>query len=176
MFSKIQKEKIKVMKVTTMLVISVLALFSAAVWATPGSGVLFNIQLNRALAPGQLHSEAKGESADGSFWHFQLKSEGAPSDILVTDQALAPGGYGGWHTHPGPVIVTVREGTASFYESDCVRHDYPAGTAFIEDAGVVHNIRNESTTENLRLANVFILPAGVPRRIEADQPPTCSLP
>ena len=164
------------MKIKTMLVISVLALFTAVVWATPGSGVLFNIMLNRAQAPARLHSEAMGESADGSFWHFQLKSEGAPSDIIVTDQALAPGGYGGWHSHPGPVIVTVSQGTASFYESDCVRHDYPKGTAFIEDAGVVHNIRNESATEILRLANVFILPAGAPRRIEADQPPTCSLP
>jgi len=162
------------MKIKTMLVISVLALFTAVVWATPGSGVLFNIMLNRAQAPARLHSEAMGESADGSFWHFQLKSEGAPSDIIVTDQALAPGGYGGWHSHPGPVIVTVSEGTASFYESDCVRHDYPAGTAFIEDAGVVHNLRNESTTDRLRLANVFILPAGAPRRIEADQPPTAA--
>ena len=167
------------MKVTTTRVISVLALFSAAVcavWATPGSGVLFNIILNRAQAPEHLHSDANGESADGRKWHLQLKTEGAPSDIIVSDQALAPGGYGGWHSHPGPVIVTVSQGTASFYESDCVRHEYPAGTAFIEDAGVVHNIRNESATEILRLANVFILPAGVPRRIEADQPPTCSLP
>jgi quercetin dioxygenase-like cupin family protein len=176
MFSKIQKEKIKAMKVTTMFVISVLALFSAVVWATPGSGVLFNIILNRAQAPEHLHSDAKGESADGRKWHLQLKTEGAPSDIIVQDTALAPGGYGGWHIHPGTVIVTVTEGTASAYESDCVRHDYPAGTAFIEEAGVVHNLRNESATENLRLANVFILPAGAPRRIEADQPPTCSLP
>jgi len=96
------------MKVTTKLVISVLALFSAAVWATPGSGVLFNIILNRAQAPEHLHTEAKGESADGSKWHLQLKTEGAPSDIIVQDQALAPGGYGGWHSHPGPVILTVR--------------------------------------------------------------------
>jgi len=176
MFRKIQKEKIKITKVKTILVITVLVLFSAAVWATPGSGVLVNTILNRAQAPEHLHSDAKGESADGRKWHLQLKTEGAPSDIIVQDTALMPGGYGGWHTHPGPVIVTVTEGTASSYESDCVRHDHPVGTAFIEEAGVVHNLRNESATENLRLANVFILPSGAPRRIEGDQPPTCSLP
>jgi quercetin dioxygenase-like cupin family protein len=170
------KKEIKIMKAKATLIISVLVLFSTVVWATPGSGVLFNTILNRAQVSGGLHSDARGEAADGSFWHLQLKTEGAPSDVIVQDQELAPGGYGGWHTHPGPVILTVSEGTASFYESDCVRHDYPKGTAFIEEAGVVHNLRNESTTENLRLANVFIVPAGAPRRIEADQPPTCSLP
>jgi hypothetical protein len=95
------KKEIKIMRVKATLVISVLVLFSTAVWATPGSGVLFNTILNRAQVPGGLHSDAIGETADGSFWHLQLKTEGAPSDVIVQDQALAPGGYGGWHTHPG---------------------------------------------------------------------------
>jgi quercetin dioxygenase-like cupin family protein len=162
------------MKMT--IVISVLALFSIIGWATPGSGVLFNNILNVAQTAGELHSDAKGEATDGSKWHLQLKTEGAPTEVIIQDQALSPGGYGGWHSHPGPVIVTVTQGTASFYESDCVRRDYPAGTSFIEDADVVHNLRNESTTDTLRLANAFLLPGGAPRRIEEAQPQTCDLP
>jgi hypothetical protein len=60
------------------LAIGCLILFSITACATPGSGFLFNIILNRAQAPGALHSAADGEAADGSKWHLQLKSEGAP--------------------------------------------------------------------------------------------------
>jgi quercetin dioxygenase-like cupin family protein len=164
------------MKMKIALVISVLALFSIIAWATPGSGVLFNNILNVAQIEGTLNVNNEGVASDGSKWHIQLKTEGAPTEVIIQDQALAPGGYGGWHSHPGPVIVTVTQGTASFYESDCVRHDYAAGSSFIEDAEIVHNLRNESTTETLRLANAFLLPAGTPRRIEEAQPPTCDLP
>jgi quercetin dioxygenase-like cupin family protein len=171
-FSK-EKNSMK-MKIT--LVTGVIATLSIIVWATPGSGVLFNTILNVGQTAGELHSDAKGEATDGSKWHLQLKTEGAPTEVIIQDQALAPGGYGGWHSHPGPVIVTVTSGTASFYEADCVRRDYAAGSAFIEDGGVVHNLRNESTTETLRLANAFLLPGGAPRRIEEAQPTTCDLP
>src|SRR6185369_6917352 len=121
------------------LAIGVLVLFSIISWASPGSGVLFNTILNVAQTAGDIHSNNTGTASDGTYWHLQLKTEGAPTEVVIQDQALAPGGYGGWHSHPGPVIVTVTQGTASFYESDCVRHDYPAGSAFIEDGGVVHN-------------------------------------
>ena len=148
----------------------------AVCWATPGSGILFNNILNVGRTVDNLRSNVGGEAADGSKWHVQLKTEGAPSDIVVQDLALAPGAYGGWHSHPGPVIITVQQGIASFYETDCVRHDYPAGTAFIEDGDVVHNLRNESATEALRVFDTFIIPAGAPRRIEQPQPSTCGLP
>ena len=156
------------------LAIGCLILFSITAWATPGSGVLFNIILNRAQAPGALHSNASGEAADGSKWHLQLKTEGAPSDFVVQDVALAPGGYGGWHSHPGPVLITVKEGTASWYDADCVLHTYTAGMAFIEDAGAIHNVRNESAIENLRLVTTYIIPTGVATRAEESAPPQCS--
>lgn len=154
------------------LAIGCLILFSVTAWATPGSGFLFNIILNRAQAPGDLHSAARGESADGRRWHLQLKTKG-PSDFVVQDVALAPGGYSGWHSHPGPVLITVKEGTASWYDADCVLHTYTAGIAFIEDAGAIHNVRNESATENLRLVNTYIVPTGVATRVDESAPPHC---
>ena len=163
------------MKANSTLLVSVLALFSIITWATPGSGFLFNVILNRAQAPGALHSDAAGEAGDGSKWHLQLKTEGAPSDFVVQDVALARGGYSGWHSHPGPVLVTVKEGTASWYDADCMLHTFTAGMAFIEDAGANHFVRNESATENLRLINTFIIPTGVRTRVE-ESAPLCSLP
>jgi quercetin dioxygenase-like cupin family protein len=151
-----------------------LILVSITAWATPGSGFLFNIILNRAQVPDPLHSDAVGEAADGSKWHIQLKSEGAPSDFVVQDVALAPGGYSGWHSHPGPVLVTVKEGTATEYDADCVVHTYTTGTAFVEDANSVHNVRNESANENLRLVATYIIPTGVKTRNEESAPAQCS--
>lgn len=156
-----------------MMLVVISILFSITAWATPGSGFLFNNVLNRAQAPADLHSYAASEAADGTKWHLQLKTEGAPSDFVVQDVALAPGGFSGWHSHPGPVLITVKEGTASWYDSDCVLHTYTAGMAFIEDGGAVHNVRNESAAENLRLVNTYIIPTGVLTRNDESTPPQC---
>jgi quercetin dioxygenase-like cupin family protein len=169
------EKETKTMRVKVTLAVGILVLFSVAVWATPGSGFLFNTILNQGQAPGAIHSDAVGQASDGSFWHLQLKTEGAPSDFIVQDVALAPGGYSGWHSHPGPVLITVKEGTASWYDADCGLHTYTTGMAFIEDGGANHFVRNESATENLRLVNTFIIPTGAPRRIDELAPP-CSLP
>jgi len=45
------------------------------------------------------------------------------------------------------VLITVKEGTASWYDADCNLHLYTAGMAFIEDAGAIHNVRNESSIQ-----------------------------
>src|SRR5262249_39178832 len=44
-----------------------------------------------------------------------IKSRGL-SDVYVTHLRIAPGGHGGWHSHPGPSIISVRAGTATFYD------------------------------------------------------------
>ena len=35
--------------------------------------------------------------------------------IHVLQNAIAPGGSFGWHSHPGPSLVIVKSGTATFY-------------------------------------------------------------
>jgi len=34
-----------------------------------------------------------------------------PSDVYIASNTVAPGGYSGWHTHPGPSVVLVKSGT-----------------------------------------------------------------
>ena len=93
------------------------------------------------------------------------------SDVYVTHLKIVPGGHGGWHSHPGPSFITVKSGTASFYDDcdDFVRHDYPAGTGFVEDAGCVHFLSNEGTVD-LEVVVMQIVPRGAARRIDEPAP------
>ena len=63
-----------------------------------------------------------------------------PSRVVVAEITVDPNAQFPWHTHPGPVIVTVAEGHLTYVQaSDCVHRPYPAGTAFIDPGrGNVH--------------------------------------
>jgi quercetin dioxygenase-like cupin family protein len=134
-------------------------------WATPPVGfVPVNI-----VGPVVLEEiNTKSETDD----RIQIKSKGL-SDVYVTSITIAPGGHGGWHSHPGPSIITIKSGTASFYD-DCddpiVRREYPAGTGFVEDAGCVHLLANESDVVPLEVVVVQLVPFGAPRRIDEAAP------
>ena len=102
---------------------------------------------------------------------IQIKSKGL-SDVYISNITIAPGGHGGWHSHPGPSIITIKSGMASFYD-DCddpiVRRQYPAGTGFVEDAGCVHLLANEGDVP-LEVVVVQLVPFGEPRRIDEPAP------
>ena len=100
-----------------------------------------------------------------------------PSDVFVVRNTVAPGGYSGWHTHPGPSVVVVKRGTATVYEvegTDCVQHTYPAGTGFVDAGGThVHLVSNASATEILELYAFQIIPTGLARVISVTDPGLC---
>jgi quercetin dioxygenase-like cupin family protein len=98
------------------------------------------------------------------------------SQLVFQTLTFAPGGHTGWHSHPGPVAVTVKSGTLTYYEGSgpCVGRAYPAGSAFV-DPGMehVHIARNEGT-EPLEISVVyFAVPAGESPRIDAPDPGNC---
>ena len=99
-----------------------------------------------------------------------IKTRG-PSDVYITHLKIAPGGHGGWHSHPGPSIITVKSGTASFYDEcdNFTPHAYAAGTGFVEDAGCVHLLSNQGSVD-LEVVVVQIVPLGAPRRIDEPAP------
>jgi len=92
-------------------------------------------------------------------------------DIVTTQATYAVGGYSGWHSHPGPVFVTVTKGTLTVYNApDCQPQVYPAGTGFVESSPkIVHLVRNQGT-EEAQITATFILPVGAVRRIDEPQP------
>src|ERR1700719_1894027 len=93
-----------------------------------------------------------------------------PSDVYVVTNTIAPGGYSGWHTHPGPSVVLVKSGTATVYLEDdpnCLPRRFPAGSGFIDPGGGhVHMVRNEGTVQLVTVA-FQIVPAGGNRRVDA---------
>ncbi len=107
----------------------------------------------------------------------KLKTKG-DSDVYVVRNTVVPGGQSGWHYHPGPSLITVVQGTATFYDSDdptCTPRVFPAGSGVIDDsvdASHVHLLRNEGTG-NLITVTMQIVPAGEPRRIDAPAPGNC---
>ncbi len=108
----------------------------------------------------------------------------AHGDLRVVDQELSilPGGHTGWHSHPGPVLVTVKSGTFRFQETDCSYIDYTAGETVVDEGGGhVHIGRNPSAGDDpnnpndgdTQLSITYLVPAGASLRVEAD-PITCS--
>jgi len=101
------------------------------------------------------------------------------SDLYITQNTIQPRGQSGWHTHPGPSMVTVTEGTVTVYEDDCTSTTYTVGQTFTDlGCGDVHNLRNESAVV-AKTVSVQIVPHGAIRRQDMPDPgcpqvPPCS--
>ena len=122
----------------------------------------------------------KGQFADlnvklkSSAFDLKLDTKGN-SDIYVTRNAIAIGGQSGWHTHPGPSLITVTEGEIVAYEADmCSPVHYGTGATFVDPGdGHVHLLRNESGAVAETIAIQFV-GRDEPRRIDAPQPNNCN--
>ena len=75
---------------------------------------------------------------------------------------MAGGGSTGWHSHPGPVLVTVKSGSLRLIYSDdetCAGTVYEAGDSFIDRGdAVTHIARNESPTDPVELWATYFVP------------------
>src|SRR6266536_5503628 len=68
------------------------------------------------------------------FWKALINTK-RDSDLHVLKNTIAPGGRFGWHSHPGPSLVIVKSGTATFYFGDdptCTPHVVPTGSGFVD--------------------------------------------
>lgn len=133
-------------------------------WATPPLGFT-STPIVGPVVLDEIHSVHQTPD-----YGVMLKSRGL-SDVYVTHIRIAPGGHGGWHSHPGPSIISVRAGTATFYDecNDFERQTFPAGAGFVEDAECVHLLANEGNVD-LEVVVIQIVPHGAPRRIDEPAP------
>lgn len=107
---------------------------------------------------------------------FEFEAEAKPAiDMVVRTHDYAVGSSTGWHTHPGPVFITVLEGEVTFYEFDdptCTPHVVRAGEGYV-DTGHGHIGRNESGAP-AKDVTVIIAPVGGAFRGELPEPgPFC---
>ncbi len=145
------------------------ALIAAPAHATPASG--FSTE---QLAKGVYDAMRLTADKDDK-WDLTLKTK-APSDVWVVRNTITPGGFSGWHTHPGPSLITVTAGQITIYEGDglCQPKTFTVGDGAIDlGSGHLHNIKNEGTVNAVTVV-VQIIPEGAARRIDAAQPNNCS--
>ena len=147
-------------------VVAGLSLVGGTALATPGIGVI--------SAP--VH--ARGTNTEKLNIHsaagIKLKSK-SPLDFATQQITIAPGGTTGWHSHPGPVLVTIKSGALTVvYASDptCGGRTYQAGEAFVDRGDEnVHTALNLGTTP-VEFWATYLVPgaAGAAFRLDAADP------
>lgn len=134
---------------------------------TLGSGIT-TTTLVRANA-GPFHIQSKYEG-----FNVELKTHD-DADVVVASLSAAPGGNSGWHSHPGPIFVSVKSGALTTYDADdpeCRGRTYVAGTVFIETGGHTHYARNE-TSGTTEWVSTYIVKKGGATRVEEPAPGNC---
>src|SRR4051794_36084455 len=131
--------------------------------ATKPDGVVSNVILAQGDSPGAIKERIQA----GADWKLTLETQGE-SEVFHQDLVIGPGGRTGWHSHPGLLLITVKEGTLDFYDKDCRKRTYAASQSFTESAEP-HNLFNRGSG-NARLLAAYIVKKGEPRRTESEQP------
>lgn len=94
----------------------------------------------------------------------------AGPEFVIQRVEIAPGGEAGWHSHPGHTFVLVTGSGVTFVHGDCTTTAVPAGTGFVDQPNVVHNVRNTGTATAVLFATYTNVPAGGAFRIDANAP------
>jgi quercetin dioxygenase-like cupin family protein len=160
----------KNLRVTLALVLGTgLLLLVGAALATPGIGILSA----PVHARGTLDHDQRVNSKSG----VHLKTKGSV-DVATQQIVIAGGGSTGWHSHPGPVLVTVKSGALRLiYANDltCAGTVYEAGDSFIDRGdAVTHIARNESPTDPVEFWATYLVPGapGTGFRIDVSPAPS----
>ena len=135
-------------RITYMAVFAIVAMFLA------GSVAVAAI-VNITLARGTLADHAKVNVPGVA--KFETKG---PVDFVHSELTFLPGDATPWHYHPGPTLVTVKEGEITFTHGDCSARTYHVGQSFVEgQPGDVGFARNTGATV-AKVNVVFVTPVG----------------
>jgi quercetin dioxygenase-like cupin family protein len=148
------------------------ALVGAALITLPAQATLPSGVTTSPIATGRF--DAIDTKIRTGAWKAKISTKGA-TDLHVLQNTIAPGGTFGWHSHPGPSLVIVKSGTATFYLADdptCSPHVVPAGSGFVDSGGDVHVVRNEGNVDLVTVV-VSLVPADAARRIDQPNPGNC---
>jgi len=110
-------------------------------------------------------------------WDLMLKSKGQ-TDVRVTRVSFPAGSSSGWHSHPGPNLLTVTQGTVVEYEGSnpvCPHTTYTRGDTFGDSGGeTVHLVRN-NTGSPAEVIAVAFYPQGATPTTNTSKPTNCSI-
>ena len=117
------------------------------------------------VSPLQIIPLAQGYT---SLRDIDLDTKG-PSDVLQAQLVFQPGADTGWHIHPGPVVVVVKNGALTEQHSNGCYTVHPAGSVFFEAKDEVHRAFNQ-TGGVVDVYVTFISPAGAQPLIPVANP------
>jgi quercetin dioxygenase-like cupin family protein len=105
-------------------------------------------------------------------------SKATPCDVVQQRVTFDPGGFSGWHSHPGSVLVVITAGTLTRYLPDCTKQTFGVGQSFVEvgrDSVIL--VKNEGSVPEEALVTLTV-PAGTANadlRIDQPQPSGCAV-
>ena len=140
-------------------------------WSTPSSGST-SVLLGRATFDEGF--KVKRRSMTDDRWRVEVKAT-PDLDVAVQSIDFLPGAQSGWHSHPGPVFISVVSGTITFYEGDdpdCEPVVRTAGQGFLDVGDHPHIARNESGMPARNIVTYFA-PPGAALRIDELNPGNC---
>ena len=150
-------------------------LIAAPALATPASGFTAVQQIKGTYPSLTVNTDSNRNTDKNDKWDLKLMTKDT-SDIYVVRNSIAVGGQSGWHSHPGPSLITVTIGEVTEYDSSdplCSPRVHHAGEGFVDAGDHAHLLRNESGAAAETVAVQF-LEAGATRRIDEPAPSTCS--
>ena len=125
-----------------------------------------------AVTPTTYSTTTLSESVEGNHDRIKFQTKD-PAVVRVQKLEFVPGGYTGFHHHPGIVIVSVVSGSLNLVDgSDCSVETKAAGTVFVESSDHAHNaIAPTGATVYV----TYITPASDPPVFRVEEPvPFCA--
>jgi hypothetical protein len=117
--------------------------------------------------------DLRANALPSQFWPAFVKTLGT-ADVWVTTNDFSPHSTSGWHTHPGPSLVLVTQGTVRNYTAgDCSGTTYSAGQGFVDAGGADEHMLTNRTDQPAQTIAVQLLPQGATRKIDEPAPPGC---
>src|SRR5260370_530155 len=101
--------------------------------------------------PGAPDVGPKPLAASTTAADMDLSTKG-PSDVEMFTLTVRPGGGSHWHSHRGPVLVSVTQGTLTVYSADgasCTKHTYKPGQAVPQTPRLPPITPNQPTTPHV---------------------------
>ena len=140
----------------TRTILTVVALTLAATLITVGAALAIS---STVLADGNTANSGHFHSERGTI---KLETKGSVRIRDVYTTGAPPGFASPWHTHPGPVLVSMSPtsaGSLTIYDQNCNGTTIGAGEAYIEKPNTPVMGRNESSA-NADWVTTFIVPIG----------------
>jgi quercetin dioxygenase-like cupin family protein len=100
------------------------------------------------------------------------------TDVVTVQNTITPGGFSGWHSHPGVVILVLQAGQLTVFTEriaggPCQSATYTAGQVFFELPQNMQNTVNTGSVDAVVAVTFTNVPHGGSVRIDQPNPGDC---